>query len=533
MNVPRIRPLSSNQRMSRNNMNNMNNNNFNNFQPICWNNFMNNMNQNINIAMSHDNFNNFGGVGRNNFQMNNNMNQMNQMCFGNQMNNMNIMNDRYNMNNNINNMNNIFGRGHSVDNSSCNNINNNFMNFNMNNFMNNNINNNNVNNNMNINEMNNRNNRFMNNNINNNMNINGMNNRMNCNMNNNMNNRQNNFLSNGMNNQMNNCMNNNFNQMNNIKINQKNNFIKPIMNNQNKNNFAFPFRQSFSNEINEKNTLFKNNIRIINEPIKMNFSFQTGQKFDVYGKTYERLSEVINRFKNECPDELKKYLSSCICNGKPADINNTLSELEIKNGHNILFVKNKNENKEYKLTKIEEKKYNKFRGEFFALKILNSYENNRNQLNSNELKNYSSFYNSKDKSHSISVKEHPHLLVYCLTNFDWICNLCKIKYEKNNGKYYCSKCDFDICENCHYHRNYVIKKSFPKNTYPSNSSVNTNYLETDLHEHKLVYCRTSKNLAFFNDWSCDNCCANYKNKIWSFYCTLCNYHLCLKCCGYK
>ena len=43
---------------------------------------MNNMNQNINIAMSHDNFNNFGGVGRNNFQMNNNMNQMNQMCFG-------------------------------------------------------------------------------------------------------------------------------------------------------------------------------------------------------------------------------------------------------------------------------------------------------------------------------------------------------------------------------------------------------------------------------------------------------------------
>jgi hypothetical protein len=352
-------------------------------------------------------------------------------------------------------------------------------------------------------------------------------------MNNNMNNRQNNFLSNGMNNQMNNCMNNNFNQMNNIKINQKNNFIKPIMNNQNKNNFAFPFRQSFSNEINEKNTLFKNNIRIINEPIKMNFSFQTGQKFDVYGKTYERLSEVINRFKNECPDELKKYLSSCICNGKPADINNTLSELEIKNGHNILFVKNKNENKEYKLTKIEEKKYNKFRGEFFALKILNSYENNRNQLNSNELKNYSSFYNSKDKSHSISVKEHPHLLVYCLTNFDWICNLCKIKYEKNNGKYYCSKCDFNICENCHYHRNYVIKKSFPKNTYPSNPSVNTNYLETDLHEHKLVYCRTSKNLTFFNDWSCDNCCANYKNKIWSFYCTLCNYHLCLKCCGYK
>ena len=362
----------------------------------------------------------------------------------------------------------------------------------------------------NMNQMNMFNNRYdKNNNMINNMN--------NCCMNNNMDIKMNNFMSIN-----NNCMINNFDIPN----------IKPVLDVDNKNNnFAFPFRKSISNEIKETPKIA--NFLINNNHIKMRFSFQTGQNFDVYGKPYDRLIDVINRFEKECPEMLKKLLKNCICNGKPADRNKTLSELEIKNGGNILFVENKHANKGYRLTQKEKERYSKYKGEFYALKILNKSVNNNNQSNSNELKSYSSFYNSKDKDYSVSVKEHKHLLVYCLTNFDWKCNLCLINYEKSNGRYYCSKCDFNICENCHYNRNYIMKKSFPKDTFPSNLSVKDNYLNTDLHEHPLIYCRISKNLAFFNDWNCSNCFGNYNNNIWSFYCTVCNYHLCLSCCGYK
>ena len=85
-----------------------------------------------------------------------------------------------------------------------------------------------------------------------------------------------------------------------------------------------------------------------------------------------------------------------------------------------------------------------------------------------------------------------HQIVYCLTNFDWKCNVCENHYEKNNGRYYCSKCNFNLCENCHYQRKYITKKSFPKDTLPSNSSITTNFFQTDYHEHSLVYCRCSK-----------------------------------------
>ena len=473
----RQRRFSEQKNSNRINIFNMNNQNINNIIPINLHHMMNNMNQNIMMVNSQNNFYNMGGAPTINFPMNNNMNQLHNF---NQFNNRNIANERYNMNNNNN-----------MDN----NMNNCFVNDN-----------------------------FMNNNLNN-----SMNNNMNNGMNNNRNNCKNNNINNGMNNIMNNCMDNRFTPQNNINSFRPN--IKPIFNIQNDNNFAFPFRKSTSNEIKETPNI--SNLFYNSKQIKMGFSFPTGQKFDVFGKPFERLMDVINRFENDCPDALKKYLKNCVCNGMPADRNKTLSELEIKNGHNILFVENKNAKKEYKLTQKEIQSYSKFRGEFYALKILNNYENNESKLNSDELKNYSSFYNSKDKSYSVSVNEHTHLLVYCLTNFDWKCNLCLINYEKSNGRYYCSKCDFNICENCHYKKNYVIKKSFPKNTCPSNMSVESNYLNTDLHEHPLIYCRSSKKLGCLNDWNCSNCCGKYHNNIWSFYCTLCDYHLCLYCCGYK
>ena len=45
----------------------------------------------------------------------------------------------------------------------------------------------------------------------------------------------------------------------------------------------------------------------------------------------------------------------------------------------------------------------------------------------------------------------------------------------------------------------------------------------------MIYCRTSRNFNKTTSWTCNLCKTSYENKIWSFYCTLCDYDICLKC----
>jgi hypothetical protein len=493
----------------------MNNIYFNNFFPVnmhpimninCVNIFMNqgvdkcniNQNQVNNNRINNNNIINNFNNNMNNFNNNNNMNNFNN-------------NNMKNFNNSINNLNN----------------NNNINNFNsINNFNNNNNNNHNFNN---MNNFNNNMNNFCNNNMNN------FNNNMNnfCNNNNFNNNNMNNFNDNGMNN-FHNIRMNNF-----MSKNQNNNFIKPVINQQNC-NFAFPFKKKYSAGIPTNNMMDiginNNNIKLsnsINNNINITLSFISSEQFIITGKSYETLSEIINRFKNKtCPERLKKYLSFCLFDGRHIDQNKTLQDLGIKNGSKILFVKNKNKKNEYVMNRREYLEYYKHRGEYFCLKILNDIENQKNYLSPSLFQSYASFYNSKDKSYGISTNVHHHLLVYCLSNFNWKCTICNLNYDKKYGRYYCSRCNFNLCENCNHNKKYTMKKSFPENIDPSNNNIKENFIKTDYHDDMLVYCRSSKNLTYFNDWICANCNASYSNDIWSFYCTLCNYHLCCRCCGY-
>ena len=83
--------------------------------------------------------------------------------------------------------------------------------------------------------------------------------------------------------------------------------------------------------------------------------------------------------------------------------------------------------------------------------------------NNFEIPGFSDYLEKKDsKRKGIIVKEHRHLLVYCLTNIDWTCNICENIYSKENMKYYCSLCDYNMCENCHYERKYFMKNLFQK-----------------------------------------------------------------------
>ena len=96
-----------------------------------------------------------------------------------------------------------------------------------------------------------------------------------------------------------------------------------------------------------------------------------------------------------------------------------------------------------------------------------------------------------------------------MTIFNWKCNLYNKNYNNKNPRYYCSICDYNMCEDCYTNKNYPKKAPFPNNVTPSINSINEKYFDAANHDHKLVYCRTSRNDEKLNTWLFDNCRESY------------------------
>jgi hypothetical protein len=300
-----------------------------------------------------------------------------------------------------------------------------------------------------------------------------------------------------------------------------------------------------------------NNLIPLDSRESMKFCFMAAQMFRVKGKLDQKLSTIIERFKNgECPGPLKEHMKIPIHAGLKINPEKTLSDIGIKDGEIILFVmdtKNKEVKKivkkkkkeEDKLTEDEVKQIKKWLAEYEAMKYMrhlikdifkvtndNNDDNNLIPLDSRESMKFIDFVREKEKCGFINVKEHNHKLVYCLTNFKWKCDLCKKANDKNNARYYCSICNFNMCDKCHLKGNYTKKKVFPDGVKPSNESVKEKFINTAYHEHRLVYCRSSRSVIGYNGWICDNCRDNFDNEVWSFFCTSCDFDLCCSCVGY-
>ena len=395
------------------------------------------------------------------------------------------------------------------------------------------------------------------------------------------------FISGFQNNQMNNLQPNfnnfrgNMNQTFTMNMGQINmNPMSSSMNNfnipfHNINNFKTPFNNSINNfnassnninmnmsmndsqfrKLNLEKINQSNNFNNIDSEIQINFRFMNTQSFKIKAKPREKLKDVIARFKiNECPKELKEYLSVCLCNGEIVkDLSKTLFDLNIKNGEQILFMKSQSEEKrkkeemKYVLTEREKEQANRFKLEYEekylhkklnqnlqANKIGSNSNNNNNNKNEIKIPSFIDFLKEKERKMGpgIHVKEHDGRLVYCLTKKNWKCSICNIDYSNENARYYCGICGFSMCENCHYQKKYFMKKSFPKDIKPSNPSVNIHAFFTDYHKHRLVYCRSSRSFLGYSSWICDNCRENFYNREWSFYCTQCDFDLCCDCCGF-
>ena len=342
---------------------------------------------------------------------------------------------------------------------------------------------------------------------------------------------------------VNNCNNqfNNFNNFNNNLSNSFNNF-----NNFNNNNFNASFNNNNIDnnplrKFNSAEITQKMNINNFDSEIQINFRFINSQSFKINAKQNEKLIDVINKFKNnECPKELKEELTACICQGERIkDLNKSLSELNIRNEEPLLFMKDKSEEDKkkeemkYELTEREIEQVNRFKSKYAEI-YFNQNSNNDNANNQEEIPTFISFLKKEDRKGGCGIltKEHKDKLVYCVTNKEWTCRLCEQNYSKEKARYYCSICGYSMCENCHYKKKYFMKKSFPPGIKPSNPSVNIHELYTDYHPHRLVYCRTSRSFMGFSGWICDNCRETFDNRVWSFYCTQCDFDLCCDCCGY-
>ena len=292
-----------------------------------------------------------------------------------------------------------------------------------------------------------------------------------------------------------------------------------------------------NNFMSNANNIFPNTNKINNNEITLLFKFSTGLEGSIKCNINEKFSEVINRFKQI--KNINDEINAVVSEGHKVNIDKTLLEQKLRNGQIIVFIvgqkidiKIEKIKKIYKLSKDEIVQIKKWFIEYEINQMLN-IDNNGKQDNSEDKK--FEYIKKQEKRCFIIIKEHHHKLVYCISLLNWECSLCKNKYNKEDAKYYCSLCDFNMCDNCHSKHNCTKKKAFPEGVVqPSNEKIKEQFLETKYHKmHKLFYCRTSRSVIGYSTWICNICDKKFNNDIWSFYCTQCDFDLCKKCAGFN
>ena len=329
-----------------------------------------------------------------------------------------------------------------------------------------------------------------------------------------------------------------------------------LENNRNRNNFhqnnigkSLLF-SSIKNQLNlDKNIFLNINNHFENKDLSINFFFllMIGNKFQIKAKANDIFQNVFDKFLLEqCPPDLKIKIGRAVFEGKKIDYNKTLSENQIKEGSKVLIITAMTNN-------LDPQTYNTLINEPVGRSLLTDSKINQNSSltldnedkkllldlyeylkkchnlleeinqNINQIKNKNSYKTDGSECSHIHIEKHEHGLVLCYTNRNWRCNICRKHYSKDESTYYCSLCDFDVCNCC-----IGISKKYPlKQFYHQQTKLE--YFTFSFHEHRMIYCRTSRNFKSLSTWICNKCKKDYSNKIWSFYCTNCDYDICLNC----
>ena len=138
----------------------------------------------------------------------------------------------------------------------------------------------------------------------------------------------------------------------------------------------------------------------------------------------------------------------------------------------------------------------------------------------------------------IIINEHGHPLLFVFTpdrvkeGNNWTCNICYANYEYNIPSFYCTLCDFDLCQNClakhKLNEIALYDNSDSKNKYSQQGS--TNQFEWQKknpnHNHFLTLIK-KRNKQY--SWKCNKCFQNFQNENSAYYCSLCDWYICQQC----
>jgi hypothetical protein len=255
--------------------------------------------------------------------------------------------------------------------------------------------------------------------------------------------------------------------------------------------------------LNTKNNTQNNTSNNQEQKITMKFTFLNSSIILVEGKLNEKFSEVYERFKtNQCPDSLKNYNTYALHETNLVQYDKTLAENDIKDGDPILFFntntldsyrktvergkgkeKEEEEEKSSGLSEEEKEIIEKFLKEFICKKymeflqkmlFLKEGEEEPKFTKKIDIDEFHEFLKQKLEELGVKPDEHEHKLIYCLTNFDWECNECKEKHKKKEGRYFCSQCEYNMCDKCIESKDCYKMKPFPDNITPSNKNVKDN-----------------------------------------------------------
>ena len=134
--------------------------------------------------------------------------------------------------------------------------------------------------------------------------------------------------------------------------------------------------------------------------------------------------------------------------------------------------------------------------------------------------------------------EHP--LINCKTpgralpNHNWVCNQCNKHYSYNVPCFYCTNCDFDLCQKCfiNLYAYQIVVYNYNYGPLQVNSIVNRDFYKSHIHNHPLVLIQRDESY-YVSDYHCNFCTkAILKNEPFHF-CSVCNYCVCQTCYNVK
>lgn len=113
----------------------------------------------------------------------------------------------------------------------------------------------------------------------------------------------------------------------------------------------------------------------------------------------------------------------------------------------------------------------------------------------------------------------------------WKCNCCFNDYSYNVPTFYCTACDYDLCQKCllsFFACQIVIYNYSIGNTQATQQFTNMNFFNPKIHNHPTM--KILREPTYFeNKLRCNNCMRDIQLIEPFNYCSLCNFCLCLNC----